>query len=170
MGEMVGQWVQGSGGGGAARSRNASQGGGWGKKPKTELLELGFGRAVEKSGGGRWGEMVGRRVQGSGSDGATRSRNASQEADRSKNPKPSCWSSVWGALLKTSAGEDGGRWWDGPYKGVAVVGRGVRETRGRGAVGATKTRTRAAGARFRVGHQIWRYNAIGGGGRVARTR
>src|SRR6202046_3875498 len=52
----VGQWVQGSGGGGAARSRNASQGGGWGKKPETELLELGFGRAVEKSGGGQWGE------------------------------------------------------------------------------------------------------------------
>ena len=61
-GEMVGQRVQDSGGGGAARSRNASQGGGWGKKTETELLELGLGRAVENVGGGRWGKMVGRPV------------------------------------------------------------------------------------------------------------
>lgn len=42
---------------------------GWwvsGQKSETELLELGFGCAVGNGGGGRWGDVVGWYLQGSG--------------------------------------------------------------------------------------------------------
>src|ERR1700683_1211925 len=61
-----------------------------------------------------------------------------REAVGAKKPKPSCWSSVWGALLKTAAGDDGRRWWGSEYKATAVVGQHIHETRAREAVGAKK--------------------------------
>ena len=39
---------------------------------------------------------------------------------RVKSPKPSCWSSVLGALLEMVVEGDGGMWWGGIYKVVVV--------------------------------------------------
>jgi hypothetical protein len=39
---------------------------------------------------------------------------------RVKSPKPSCWSSVSGALLEMVVEGDGGMWWGGIYKVVVV--------------------------------------------------
>jgi hypothetical protein len=56
------------------------RGGGWGKKDETEPLGLGFGHIGKNSRGDRWGEMVGRRVRGSGGSGGASSQNAGREA------------------------------------------------------------------------------------------
>ena len=73
----------------------------------------------------RWGSVLGTPLELAAGDGAGRCcsgvykavvvvgqrvrETRVREAVGAKKPKPSCGSSVWGALLKTSAGDNGGK-------------------------------------------------------------
>jgi len=108
----VGQCVRGNGGGSALHSLARAGAASFWSNSKTELLELGFGRADGNCGVGRWEEVVGRCVGGNGGSSALRSLARAGTA---------CfWSKSKTELLELGFGRANGNCgmgrWDGPVR------------------------------------------------------
>jgi hypothetical protein len=158
--EVAGWCIQGSGGGGALRSLVQAGVGVWGQKPKTKLLQLGFGCANGNSGGDQWREVVGWCVQGSSGHEVARSQmHGGGGWLGAESPYLSRCGSVLGVPCQTAV-EGGGRMWlGGSYNATVVVGCCIRKPKAGRGLGAENPKPNVT-ARFQAAFGL---NAILGG-------